>query len=261
MLTETASLSLIGDREENQDCVGVIERGSSLLAIVADGMGGHHAGSEAAQAAVRILSEAFDEAELPIFDPRGFLRDAVRKAHDQVVELGDGIPVGARPRAPLVVALVQNDKAYWAHVGDSRVYLIRNRKVAERTRDHSHIEVLLQEGLITEDEYREHPLRNYVEYCIGGEPGEPTMSIAGARQLQRGDVIVLCSDGLWSGADDSLISECFPSGFADLELAANLEKLLQHAVEECRPNADNTTAAVIHWLNADESSDQESDET
>lgn len=251
MLTETASLSLIGDREENQDRVAVLARGSSLLAIVADGMGGHQAGAEAAEAATKSMAESFAQAELPIFDPRGFLRSIIRDAHDEVVELGANVSLGARPRATCVVALVQNDKAYWAHVGDSRVYLIRNRKVAERTRDHSHIEVLLQEGLISEDEYREHPLRNYVEYCIGGEPGEPTMSIAGAKQLRRGDVIVLCSDGLWSGADDTLISECFPSGFADLDLEANLSKLLEHAVAECAPSADNTTAAVIHWLSAD----------
>lgn len=250
MLTETASLSLIGDREDNQDRVAVMTRDHALLAIVADGMGGHQAGAEAAEVAVATMSKAFSEAQLPIFDPRDFLRGIVRQAHRVVVELGSGVPLGARPRATCVVALVQNDKAYWAHVGDSRVYLIRNRKVAERTRDHSHIEVLLQEGLITEDEYREHPLRNYVEYCIGGDPGEPTMSIAGARQLERGDVIVLCSDGLWSGAEDTLIGECFPSGFADLDLQDNLARLLEHAVEECAPNADNTTAAVVHWLNA-----------
>ncbi len=252
MLIESAQLSLVGDREENQDRVDVVSRGDSVLAIVADGMGGHHAGAEAAQVAVASMVEAFEQADLPIFDPRGFLRELIRNAHALVCELGAGIPIAARPRATCVVALVQNDKAYWAHVGDSRVYLIRHRKVEERTRDHSHIEVLLQEGLITEDEYREHPLRNYVEYCIGGDPGEPTMSIAGARQLQRGDVIILCSDGLWSGADDRVISECFPSGFADLDLDANLERLLAHAVDDCSPNADNTTAAVIHWLSVDE---------
>ena len=248
MQVETASLSLIGHRDENQDRVGVVQRDNATLAVVIDGMGGHEAGAEAAEVALRSMLASFEEASLPIFDPRGFLRGAVNKAHQDIVALGANVPITARPRATCVVALVQKDKAYWAHVGDSRLYLLRNRVVAERTRDHSHVELLLQEGLISEEDILEHPLRNYVEYCLGGEPGEPSMSVAGARLLERGDLLLLCTDGLWGGSDDRQIAAAFPSGFADLNLDECLANLMQKAVDANAPVSDNTTGALIHWL-------------
>jgi serine/threonine protein phosphatase PrpC len=96
------------------------------------------------------------------------------------------------------VCLVQDSAAYWAHVGDSRVYQLRQSQVLERTRDHSHVEVLLREGLITEAEVHGHPMRNYVECCLGGDAALPEMSISTRRRLKSGDVLLLCTDGLWA---------------------------------------------------------------
>lgn len=251
MNVETASLSLLGDREENQDRLSVLQRADTVLAAVVDGMGGHESGAEAAQVAVDDMQRTFGDAALPIADPKAFLRTLLRRAHDAVVALGDDRSVGAKPRATCAVALIQGDRALSAHIGDSRVYLLRDAEVVARTRDHSHIEILLQEGLITEDEYREHPLRNYVEYCLGGEPGEPTMAISDARLLQPGDIVLLCSDGLWSGADDTdiAISLCGPEGQRDLTQA--LTALAERAVAACAPAADNTTVALVRWLGDD----------
>jgi len=102
--------------------------------------------------------------------------------------------------------------------------------------------------LITEEEYREHPLRNYVEHCIGGDPRPPVSSIAGAKALQRDDVLLLCSDGLWGGTDDRIIAECFPSGFAELDLLSNTRELMEAAIEAEAPHSDNTSVVVVHWL-------------
>ncbi|MFK8018126.1 MAG: PP2C family serine/threonine-protein phosphatase [Gammaproteobacteria bacterium] len=247
MVVQTASDSLIGNREENQDRLSVVRRGDSVLAVVVDGMGGHEAGAEAAQTAVDTLQEAFSVAPLPIIDAQLFLASLLSQAHDKVVALGENRTLGAKPRATCVVALIQQDRACWAHIGDSRVYWLRAGKMLERTRDHSHVEILLQEGLITEDEFREHPLRNYVEYCLGGEPGEPTMTISRLKTLEADDQLLLCSDGLWSGIDDADIARALMQSDGEDSLQDQLASLMAKAVKACEPSADNTTAAVVHW--------------
>ena len=118
------------------------------------------------------------------------------RAHEEVVKLGASLSAEARPRATCAVCLVQDSAAYWAHVGDSRIYQLRQAQVLERTRDHSHVEVLLREGLITEAEVHGHPMRNYVECCLGGDAALPEMTISARRKLKAGDVLLLCTDGV-----------------------------------------------------------------
>ena len=172
MQIETADVSLIGHREENQDRVAVAAADQAVLLVVIDGMGGHAEGARAAETALSTLLEAFWQTPHPIFDPLGFLHLSLGRAHEEVVKLGAGLSAEARPRATCAVCLVQDSAAYWAHIGDSRVYQLRQAQVLERTRDHSHVEVLLREGLITEAEVHGHPMRNYVECCLGGD-GRP----------------------------------------------------------------------------------------
>ena len=133
-----------------------------------------------------------------------------------MVELGEGLPAEIRPRATCAICLIQGQSAYWAHVGDSRVYLLRDGRVFERTRDHSHVELLLRAGRITERQAQEHPMRNYVECCIGGDPALPEMSLGGRRGLRPGDVILLCSDGLWTGVSDQQIAGLWQMGKRNL---------------------------------------------
>ncbi len=245
---ETATLNLKGYRYDNQDRVGIESDADSVIGAVIDGMGGHADGDKAAEVALASVIASFKDAEKPIFDPRNFLRDAIADAHQAVLDLGAERSIEQRPRATCALWLVQNGYAYWGHVGDSRVYLLRNRKVFKRTRDHSHVEVLVKEGLITEEEAVDHPLRNYVEVCLGGDPETPQSTVAGAFELERGDVLLACTDGLWGGLDDSDIAEFFHGGFPDLELEANLKRLGDDAVMAGAPTSDNTSAAVLHWL-------------
>jgi serine/threonine protein phosphatase PrpC len=146
------------------------------------------------------------------------------------------------------VCIVQGANAYWAHVGDSRIYLLRGGRVAERTRDHSHVELLLRAGRITEHQAQDHPMRNYVECCIGGDPALPEMSLGGRRLLQAGDVLLLCSDGLWSGLKDDQITALSENGGRTLR--ERLADLGARAVYNTAPFADNTTAAAVRWLGA-----------
>jgi serine/threonine protein phosphatase PrpC len=245
---EHADLSLLGNREENQDRVAIAVDADAVFLAVVDGMGGHADGARAAEVAIRTMIAEFWEASRPLFDPEGFLHLMVGRAHDAVVALGSGLPPEVRPRATCAICIVQGASAYWAHVGDSRVYLLRGGSIFERTRDHSHVELLLRAGRITERQAKDHPMRNYVECCIGGDPTLPEMSLGGRRALLPGDVLLLCSDGLWSGLRDEQIATLAQNGGRSLH--DSLADLGTRAVHATAPFADNTTAAAVRWLGA-----------
>lgn len=243
---EHADLSLVGNREENQDRVAIAGGDDALLLAVVDGMGGHADGAQAAEVALRTMVGAFWEASRPLFDPEGFLHLTMGRAHEAVVALGQGLAPDIRPRATCAACLIQGSSAWWAHIGDSRVYLIRNGAVVDRTRDHSHVELLLRAGRITETQAAAHPMRNFVECCIGGDPVLPEMSLSSRRALQPGDIVLLCSDGFWTGLADVQIASISQSRGRGLQ--ESLADLGERAVQATAPLADNTTAAAVRWL-------------
>ena len=243
---EHADLSLLGHREENQDRVAIAIGDDAVFLAVVDGMGGHADGARAAEVAIRTMIEQFWEASRPLFDPDGFLHLTLGLAHEAVVALGRGLPQEVRPRATCAACVLQGANAYWAHIGDSRVYMLRGGRILERTRDHSHVELLLRSGRITEQQAHDHPMRNYVECCIGGDQALPEMSLGGRRALRPGDVVLLCSDGLWGGLTDEQIAELGQG--AEHGLPDRLADLGARAVLANAPFADNTTAAAVRWL-------------
>jgi serine/threonine protein phosphatase PrpC len=244
MQTEYAELSLIGGREENQDRVLVISGEEAALLVVIDGMGGHADGARAAEVACETIAAAFAEISHPVFDPQGFLYRTISDAHTNLVRLGATRSIEERPRATCAICLVQDGATFWAHVGDSRIYLLRGAVIKERTRDHSHVELLLQEGMISKEELADHPMRNFVECCLGGDAVLPGMSVTNATRLQTGDTLIACSDGLWSGLTDDDIAEL---GAARGDLSDDLRSLGEKAVRVCGPRADNTSAVALRW--------------
>ncbi len=246
MRVDYASLSLAGNRPENQDRVEVVSHNDAFLMIVVDGMGGHAHGARAAEVTVTTLKECFAEVTTPVFDPQGFLTLALARAHDRVVRLGDGVALDHKPRATCAVCLVQDSGSYWAHVGDSRVYQLRSGAVRERTRDHSHVELLLREGLIAEQEMRAHPMRNFVECCLGGDVPLPDMSITARKKLAPGDVLLVCTDGMWAGLEDPDIGAL--SRDNQESLTTSLRSVAERAVARNSPYSDNTSAAAVRWL-------------
>jgi serine/threonine protein phosphatase PrpC len=242
---EYADLSLVGHREDNQDRVGVAAGEHAALVMAVDGMGGHSNGAKAAETALASLTASFWQQVHPLFDPLGFLHLALGRAHEEVVALGNGLPLDQRPRATCAISLVQEGAAWWAHVGDSRVYQIRNGDVIARTRDHSHVEQLLRDGLITEAEAHGHPMRNFVECCVGGDPMLTEMTIGRRQPLKRGDVLLTCTDGLWANMRDSEVAAPWRSGSNLRELLA---EICARAVQASAPHSDNTSAAVLRWL-------------
>ena len=248
MQVDYARLSLAGNRSENQDRVDVFANDSALLMAVVDGMGGHAHGARAAEVTVATLKECFAEMGLPVFDPQGFLTLALARAHDRVVQLGEGVALDHKPRATCAVCLVQDGGSFWAHVGDSRIYQLRDGAISARTRDHSHVELLLREGLIAENEMRGHPMRNFVECCLGGDAPLPDMSVTARRKLAPGDVLLACTDGLWSGVEDAEIAKLAADGREPLERV--VRTLAERAVARNSPYSDNTSVTAVRWLGA-----------
>ncbi len=246
MQIEYAKVSALGDRSDNQDRAAVVVSEDAALMLVFDGMGGHSDGARAAETGLQVVQNLFMAATLPIFDPQGFLYMALSRAHDEVVNLGQDVAVDFRPRATCAMCLVQEGGAFWAHIGDSRIYLVRDNGVLTRSRDHSHVEVLIQEGAITEEEALDHPMRNFVECCIGGDAPVPDMSITGKKALLPGDVLLACSDGLWSGLSDLDMAQIGSPG--DDNLAENLKQLSIQALSANAPYSDNTTGTALRWV-------------
>lgn len=246
MKFETAEISLVGTREENQDRVSVLVGQHSCLVVVMDGMGGHADGAIAAQEALNSVVQSFNGTAQPVFDPIGFLHRAIGRAHARLVELGKDLQVDARPRATCAIVLLQEGVAYWAHVGDSRIYHLRHGEIIERTRDHSHVELLLREGVISEKELLTHPMRNFVECCLGGDDSLPEMSVTRRKALKAGDLLLACSDGFWSGLPEADIASL--SGVPIDQLEEALENRGLAAVEANLPHADNTTVAAVSCL-------------
>jgi serine/threonine protein phosphatase PrpC len=245
MQIEYAKVSALGDRTDNQDRAAIVVADEAALMLVFDGMGGHSDGAQAAETGLKVVQDLFMDAKLPIFDPQGFLYLALSRAHDEVVGIGADVAVDFRPRATCAVCLVQEGGSFWAHIGDSRIYQIRDGTVLERSRDHSHVEVLIQEGAITEEEAQDHPMRNFVECCIGGDAPVPDMSITSKRPLSPGDILLACSDGLWSGLSDDDMAQLGEPG--DGALSESLKGLSMKALGVNSPYSDNTTGTALRW--------------
>ncbi|MEY4762819.1 MAG: hypothetical protein RLZZ200_2675 [Pseudomonadota bacterium] len=242
MRVEFAEISLRGAREDNQDRVAIAVAPAAALLVVLDGMGGHANGAEAAETGMVAVLKEFGTPSVPLLDPMGFLHRALVKAHEAVARLGETLPFDRRPRSTLAACLVQEHTAWFGHLGDSRIYHFRDGAVAHRTVDHSHVGLLIREGLINDAQAQVHPMRNYVESCIGGSEVIPEMDIGGCVHLRSGDALLVCSDGFWVPLGDAAISRGIT---ADVPLGDVLTRLAELAVQRAGTSSDNTTAAAL----------------
>ena len=231
----------LGNRANNQDRCLVLERDDAVLLVVADGMGGHARGDLAAQACVDTLSRQF-RARQALQDPALFLREAFREAHRTIQRVGQTQKPPIEPLTTAVACLIQDGAAQWAHVGDSRAYLIRNNQVALRTRDHTRVAEMVESGLLTEQQARLHPLRNQVSLCLGGRT-QPQAALGPTIYLLPGDIVLLCSDGLWSAVSEKRIT----SMLANENLSCGLDGLVETAVHASHPQSDNVSGVALRW--------------
>ena len=232
-----------GPRPSNQDRIAYCYSKDAVLAVVADGMGGHLYGEVAADFAVKMLTEAFQRLAQPILpDPFKFLNDHIHQVHDAIGRHALAQDWPDCPRTTLVAAVMQHDELYCVHVGDSRLYHVRDGKILFRTEDHSKVRMLYRKGLITKAELHTHPERNKVYNCLGGDI-PPQVDLAAKRGLRSGDVVMLCTDGLWSLLGSAEISATLDSGTVTDVMPA----LLDLAQSRADHNGDNLSVIAVNW--------------
>ena len=224
-------------------------RSSGLFAL-ADGMGGHPEGEVASQLALQTLSALFQrDAKPALADPLRFLHDAVLAGHHQLLRYATDRALLDTPRTTIVACVMQGNAAYWAHCGDSRLYLLRGDKLVARTRDHSYTELhetMAQSGQVLPADGQRFN-RNVLFTCLGS-PGKPVVDTVGPLILQSGDRLLLCSDGLWGTVDDAVITEQLSSH----PLAEAVPELVEQALRNGGVKSDNVSVLAVEWESAED---------
>jgi serine/threonine protein phosphatase PrpC len=235
--------SRIGARRYNQDRIGHWYTRDSLLLVLADGMGGHLLGEVAAQIAIDTLASAFQEQALTrIADPDRFFSKTIGRTHAAIDDYASRLKLPDSPRTTLVACVVQDGHAWWTHVGDSRLYFIRRGSIVARTRDHSRVQQLIDQGRIREEAVSSHPERNMLLRCLGGGHTphiEPTTSA----RLAKDDIVLLCSDGFWG----PLTHRQLVGGLTEKGLLEATPELMTLAETRAGAGCDNVSVVAICW--------------
>jgi serine/threonine protein phosphatase PrpC len=223
------------------------------LFVVADGMGGHAAGEIASKVAVDSINEfvCLTGGDEEITWPFGLdenisydgnrLKTAIRYANRKVLEATKEKSEYEGMATTVAAVLVDGDAANLGHVGDSRVYLMRDGEITQLTSDHSWVNEQIQSGVISPDQARTHPLRNVVTRALGGKPDlQVDMQ---QHKAKAGDILILCSDGLTTMIPDEDIARVVRDSGGDVEKAA--QALVASA--NAKGGEDNITVLLIRF--------------
>ena len=211
--------------------------------LVADGMGGHLHGEVAAHLAVQSIAQAFQrEAHPGLRDPAQFLMQALHAAHDEIVDYSLMKDMDETPRTTIVASIVQDGYVYWAHAGDSRLYLMREGEVVAQTRDHSRVQLMMDQGLLDAESAARHPGRNRVYSCLGGNRS-PHIESSDRIWLRDGDVVLLCTDGLWGPLGTGDIASALTTG----KLTDVVPSLMTRAEALSGVVCDNLSVVAMRW--------------
>jgi serine/threonine protein phosphatase PrpC len=239
---EIAMKSHIGCvRQVNEDYFAcTVDLNGRVLAIVADGMGGHQAGEIASRLAVeRIVEELrYLERDLDADDERERLMQAILLANEEVYNYSQAHPECSGMGTTVVAALLGPDGGVTAHIGDSRLYHYSAGKLLLKTEDHSLVQELMKTGQITQEEASVHPQRNVLMRALGTE--RDVRIDLGQFSWERGDVVLLCSDGLSNKVHTTVMEKWLQQ---PLSLQAQVDGLVQHALDS--GGEDNITLVAV----------------
>lgn len=226
--------------EENQDCYRAGKLGENLFwLLLCDGMGGLALGGKASRMAAsfmgdRLQKDLVDLAD--INDISAYLSSLIARCNSEIFEYGKRIPDGSMGTT-VVAAVVRGQDAVIAHCGDSRAYHLQKRQFRRVTRDHSIVQELVDAGRLTEEQAMHHPNKNIITSALGVD-AEAKVDIDTLR-LQKGDILLLCSDGLSNMLPDSLMEQTL----RDTDFYAAASTLTNMAVQA--GGFDNITAVLL----------------
>lgn len=226
------------ERSENQDHYGSVRTDGFDFFIVCDGMGGHAGGSTASRLGVQTIEEHLHASE---GDVRQRMQDAILAANHAIHQKATGERELRGMGTTVVVLGIDHAerKAYVSHVGDSRIYRLRAQEFRRLTRDHTMVQRLVDEGIISEEEAENHPNSNVISRSLGGQPEVEVEHSPEVFELEEGDIFLLCTDGL-----SGLITEREMAAIVDnQQLDDAADELISRANEE--GGHDNITVELV----------------
>lgn len=226
-------------RSVNQDAYANYENDFFSLFVLCDGMGGHKAGEVASCLAVDTVKEFFTNKEKEE-DYSELLLEAVKRANEAVYAKGQSSPEYYNMGTTIVAVLIADAKAYIAHIGDSRLYQMRDSQLDQVTEDHSLVQNLVNKGLLTPEDAKRSPEKSALTRALGIDPKEETD--LDLLSLEEGDQLLLCSDGLTNMVDEEEIA-CILKSESDLREKA--EKLMSMAI--AAGGKDNITLTLLKY--------------
>jgi PPM family protein phosphatase len=226
-------------REQNEDNFAILSLGNRMLLVVADGMGGHDAGEVASRIAIETVCSVVRRETLRNNDMPSLVERAVLLANDAV--RSEAEQRGSDMGTTLSMALVSEDTAYIANIGDSRVYWIENGSITQVTTDHSLVAKLVELGKISRAEARGHPRSNLLYRTIGGSENVKIDTFRVA--LEQGGTLLLCTDGLWGEVTDEEIHKACST---EKDATTACTRLVKMANEN--GGKDNITAVAMKVL-------------
>lgn len=225
-------------RQQNEDSVGVFENKSGLLAIVADGMGGHLAGEIASQMTISTFKKFWEEG--PVIngpsDAENWLTEKVIEVNKAVYEHSLSHPECQGMGTTIVTVLVTSTYATIGHIGDSRCYLFNNSGFNQVTQDHSLVNELVKYGQISKEDAEHHPRKNVLIRSLGTE--ETVELDVRTIELDDHDLLLLCSDGLSDKVSDEILEK-------ELVSADNLEQTANKLVQLANDNGGEDNISLI----------------
>ena len=237
-----------GDRQGNEDRVGYSYSRDALLMAIADGMGGHQDGEIAAEIAITEVTRRFQhEARNKLRKPFEFLVSSIQSAHRAIVSHAVAHNLLECPRTTIVACVVQNGHAYWAHAGDSRLYVLRRGHLVAATQDHSRVQMMIDAGEITPQMAARHPERNKIFSCLGGVV-PPQIATGREFPLEAGDTVILSTDGFWAQIPANILG----SMLVKQPLVELMPGLMGEAHRRARGESDNLTVVAMTWENQED---------
>lgn len=234
MKIETATLCNVGGRQINDDTVTALVSDGTYV-FVGDGLGGYAGGKQASQTAADVLSDRSRQGSMLT---REAMTGAVEAADRAVRDLQE--KTGGEMKTTLVFLALEDGKAMWMHVGDSRLYRFRDGSLAWQTKDHSVSQMAVLLGQITVDEIRFHEDRNRVLRALGAEKAKPDVSEV--LELKEGDAFLLCTDGFWEYVLEPEMEKTLAKAENPQKWLEAMEEILKTRVSD---NNDNYTAAAV----------------
>ena len=232
-------LSDKGSRKLNEDRVGSYEKNNEFCFALADGLGGHEKGEVASRLVVEECIELFKENGFDEF----FLRNAFEIGQEKLLDkqIKDKKPDDYK--TTLVVLAINEKNINWGHIGDSRLYLFKNKKYILHTLDHSVPQVLVNIGEIEDKDIRNHPDRSHLLSSMGIEWERPKYTIAEPIEPEKGMAFLLCSDGFWELITEEDMLKCLKKAKNVHDWMNNMEKIVKKNGEG--KNMDNFSAIGV----------------